>query len=492
MAGPGRAFPEDPQLNGLRDAYAHTGLTLEQLWIRYFALGGTADLVELDACIAGLVPVAPDQHDLLAHAINERLDELVEEHRVPYRRTIRSGHPSPGALAALLELLGAAGAAPPERIPALVATAGRLLGAETVIHLIDHEQRSLVRLPSPASTGRARLGLDSTMAGRAFRTLQILSSDREGRPCLWVPILDGGDRLGVLEAGLTSASELYDPVLRQQCQWLADLLGHLLASMGSYGDELERFRRRRPLAPSSELIWQQLPPLAAGSDTFMLAGMLEPSYQAGGDAFDYALSEHTVSLGIFDAMGHGMSAAVVAAAALAGYRCVRRDGRRVVDQAASIDDVVSTTFPRSVFVTGVLAELDIASGHLRYVNAGHPPPLLLRQGRVVKELGGGRRVPFGLEATGLTVGEEILEPGDWLALYTDGITEARDGSGAWFGESRLKEFLTRAIAAGQAPAETVRRLTQAVMEHQGGLLQDDATVLLARWTRPVPAEPPAG
>ncbi|HZB20179.1 MAG TPA: serine/threonine-protein phosphatase, partial [Blastococcus sp.] len=290
MAGPGRAFPEDPQLNGLRDAYAHTGLTLEQLWIRYFALGGTADLVELDACIAGLVPVAPDQHDLLAHAINERLDEVVQEHRVPYRRTIRSGRPSPGPLAALLELLGAAGAAPPERIPALVATAGQLLGAETVIHLIDHEQRSLVRLPSPGSTGRARQGLDSTMAGRAFRTLQILSSDREGRPCLWVPILDGADRLGVLEVVLASASELHDPVLRQHCQWLADLLGHVLASMGSYGDELERFRRRRPLAPSSELIWQMLPPLAAGSDTFMLAGMLEPSYRAGGDAFDYALS----------------------------------------------------------------------------------------------------------------------------------------------------------------------------------------------------------
>jgi hypothetical protein len=492
MAGPGRAFPEDPQLNGLRDAYAHTALTLEQLWIRYFALGGTADLVELDACIAGLVPVAPDQHDLLAHAINERLDELVEEHRVPYRRTIRSGRPSPGPLAALVELLGAAGSAPPERIPALVAEAGRLLGTETVVHLIDHEQRSLVRLPTTGSPHSTRQGLDSTMAGRAFRTQQILSSDREGGSRLWVPVVDGADRLGVLEVRLPSAAELYDPTLRQHCQWLANLLGHVLASMGAYGDELERLRRRRPLAPSSELIWQQLPPLTAGTDAFVLAGMLEPSYEAGGDAFDYTLSEHTVSLGIFDAMGHGLPAALVAAAALAAYRSARRDARRVFDQASAIDEVVTAAFPQSVFVTGVLTELDVDSGLLRYVNAGHPPPLLLRQGRVVKELAGGRRVPFGIEAGGLTIGEEILEPGDWLALYTDGITEARDGSGAWFGEDRLKEFLTRAIAAGQAPAETVRRLTQAVMEHQGGLLQDDATVLLARWTRPVAPDPPAG
>ena len=135
-------------------------------------------------------------------------------------------------------------------------------------------------------------------------------------------------------------------------------------------------------------------------------------------------------------------------------------------------------------MTGALTELDVDSGQLRYVNAGHPPPLVLRQGRVVRELSGGRRVPFGIESPGVTVGEEILEPGDWLALYTDGVTEARDASGTWFGESRLMEFLTRAIAAGQSPPETVRRLTQAVLEHQGGLLQDDASILLARWTRP--------
>jgi serine phosphatase RsbU (regulator of sigma subunit) len=109
--------------------------------------------------------------------------------------------------------------------------------------------------------------------------------------------------------------------------------------------------------------------------------------------------------------------------------------------------------------------------------------LLLRDGRVVRELTGGRRMPFGLDTAETTVVEEVLQPGDWLALYTDGITEARDATGAWFGEARLADFLTREIAAGQPPPETVRRLTKAVLEHQGGLLQDDASILLARWTR---------
>jgi hypothetical protein len=373
---------------------------------------------------------------------------------------------------------------PPERLPALVADAGRLMDVHATIHRIDHEQRCLVRLGVPGEGGTRRQGIDSTMAGRAFRTVQVVVSDRDDRPCLWVPLLDGADRMGVLEVRVESAAALHDPFLRDQCWSLASLLGHVLVSTEPYGDGLERPRRTRPMSPAAELIWQQLPPLTAATDAFVLAGRLEPSYEVGGDAFDYALSEQAVSLGIFDAVGHGMHAALMSAAALAGYRSARRDGRGVFDQARALDDVVSTSFPGSDFVTGVIGEVDIGSGRLRYVNAGHPPPLLLRDGRLVKELDGGRRVPFGLDVGNVTVGEEMLQPGDWLALHTDGITEARDAVGSWFGEQRLAEFLTRAIAGGQPPAETVRRLTAAVLEHQGGLLQDDASVLLARWKGP--------
>jgi len=483
--------PQKVEQSPFRASFEAADLTLEQLWMRYFALGGTGDLLDVDAQLSGLVLLPPEERNVLAHAINERIDELASRRRAPYTRTFRLSRPTTGPMAAVVSLLDAAGSAPPERLPALAAAAGRMLGVDVALHVIDHEQRSLVLLGSAGGPAQSVQGLDSTMAGRAFRTSQILSSDRREQPRLWVPLVDGADRLGVLEVQLSGAEELYDPSLREQCRWLANLLAHLFVSMRSYGDALEGPRRHRPLAPSAELIWQQLPPHTAATEAFVLAGMLEPTYHIGGDAFDYALSERSVSLSIFDAVGHGLPAALMAAATLAASRSARRDARGVFDQARSIDDVVSGTFPASAFVTGVLAELDVASGRLRYINAGHPPPLLLRQGSVVKELGEGRRMPFGLHTAGLTVAEEVLEPGDWLALYTDGITEARDQAGRWFGEKRLKEYLTRAIAAGQPPPETVRRLTQAVLEHQGGLLQDDATVLLARWTTVEQAVPAA-
>jgi hypothetical protein len=487
MAGPDRASPDDTQDAALATAVRRADLTLEQLWTRYFALGGDADLMDVDAHLTGLVRLPPGERDVLAHAVNERLDEVIGAHRVPYIRPVRQSRPATGPLAALVELLMSAGAAPPERLASIAVDAGRALGVELSIHLIDHEQRRLVHLPAHGRASGPPLGLDGTVAGRAFRTLRILSSDRQLHPRLYVPLVDGADRLGTVEAGLEEPADLYDPTLREQLTWVASLLGHLIASMGDYGDALERPRRNRPLSASAELIWQQLPPLTAATDSFVLAGMLEPSYDVGGDAFDYALSERTVSLAIFDAMGHGISAALMAAAALAGYRSARRDARGVYDQSRAIDDVISSTFPGSAFVTGVLADLDLATGRLRYVNAGHPPPLLLREGRVIKELTGGNRVPFGLDTEGLTVAEEKLEPGDWLALYSDGVVEARNAAGRWFGEDLLKHFLTREMAASQPPAETVRRLTQAVLGHQGGLLQDDATILLATWRREQPS-----
>jgi serine phosphatase RsbU (regulator of sigma subunit) len=222
-------------------------------------------------------------------------------------------------------------------------------------------------------------------------------------------------------------------------------------------------------------------PLTAGSGSFVLAGMLEPAYEAGGDAFDYSLSETTVSLAAFDAMGHGLAAAVLAATAVSAYRSARRDGRGVYDQARVIDEVVAGSFPGSTFVTGVLAELDVPSGRLRYVNAGHPAPHLLRGGRVVKSLVEGRRVPFGLGTGVLTVAEEALQPGDWLAVHTDGRHRGAGRTGACVrrgaaGGRAHPRGHRRSAPAGDGPPADARR-----PDHQDGALQDDASVLLARW-----------
>jgi hypothetical protein len=488
---PGPPGPEDfldeEQRRALRSALEIADLTLDELWTRFFALGGSSDLLEVEGHVQGLMSLPPTEVNVLAHALNERLDELFTQHRVPYRPPLRRNRAS-GPFAALLHLLDAAHAAPPDRLPELVAEAGAALGVEAAVHVADHEQCRLWPLLPGGAAPPGSVPIDGSLPGRVFQTVRPLPSDAEGLHRLWLPLVDGHDRVGVLEVRVGTVAELYDPGLREECRWLAELVGSLVTSMGQYGDALERPRRTRPRAPSAELLWHLLPPLTAGSGPFVLAGILEPAYEAGGDAFDYSLSESTVSLAAFDAMGHGLPAAVLVSAAVSAYRTARRDGRGIYDQARAIDEVVAETFPGSSFVTGVLAELDVPSGRLRYVNAGHPAPHLLRGGKLVKSLAGGRRMPFGLGTGVLTVAEEALQPGDWLAVHTDGVTEARDAAGAWFGEERLVDLLTREVSGGQSPPETARRLMHAVLAHQEGLLQDDASVLLARWA-PEPQGP---
>ncbi|RSN15290.1 serine/threonine-protein phosphatase [Streptomyces sp. WAC 05977] len=457
---------------------------MDELWLRYFALGGSLGLFEVEGFLHGMLDLPGIDRDIVAHAVNERLDELTWHRRAPYSRTVRETVPRGAPLTALTTLLEGAELAPPERLPALVAAAGEALGIRLTVYLADYEQRCLHPVPPCTAADAVALEVDTTLAGRAFRRQEVLPAETEP-PRLWIPLVDGVERLGVLAAEVNSTADLYDPGLRTQCRWAALLTGHLVVLMTHYGDGLDVVRHRRARTIAGELIWSILPPLTAGVNGFVVSGAVEPRYAIAGDAFDYALSEETARLLILDAVGHDLRSGLMAATAVAAFRAVRYTGGGLFEQARQIDETLSDTFGDTAFVTALLAEVDLRSGRLRYVNAGHPPPRIMREGRVMKPLSGGRRLPLGLgPGRAFTVGEERLQPDDWLVLHSDGITEARNGTGEFFGEARLADFLERETAAGYPPPETVRRLIQAVSAHQEGRFQDDATVLLAQWTDP--------
>jgi hypothetical protein len=130
---------EEEQRRALRSALEVADLTLDELWMRYFALGGSADLLEVEGHVQGLMPLPPAEVNVLAHALNERLDELFTQRRVPYRPPLRRGRAS-GPFAALLRLMEEAHAAPPDRLPTLVTEAGTALGVQVTVHVADHEQ----------------------------------------------------------------------------------------------------------------------------------------------------------------------------------------------------------------------------------------------------------------------------------------------------------------------------------------------------------------
>jgi serine phosphatase RsbU (regulator of sigma subunit) len=141
--------------------------------------------------------------------------------------------------------------------------------------------------------------------------------------------------------------------------------------------------------------------------------------------------------------------------------------------------------PGDRYVTAILAELRIDTGEFSWLSAGHPPPLLVRDGKVVKTLETEAHTPlgvaFGVDRPAVTT--ESLQRGDVVMLYTDGVPEARLADGQFFTIERLAEFIERQAASGYTAPETLRRLRNAIVDYQQGRLQDDATAILVEWAR---------
>ena len=168
----------------------------------------------------------------------------------------------------------------------------------------------------------------------------------------------------------------------------------------------------------------------------------------------------------------------------AGRPWRQSSGRGLEDTFAAIDKVVAEQFGQERFVTGQLVHLDLASGQLTWVNAGHPRPLLWRQGRPADDLHCETSLPLGMGYVPAEVAQVSLEPGDAVLFLTDGVIEARSPQGEFFGRERLAEMWLEAGAGGKLPAEIVRRLCHALLDHQQGRLQDDATLLMVIWSGP--------
>ncbi|HEX6501026.1 MAG TPA: PP2C family protein-serine/threonine phosphatase [Micromonosporaceae bacterium] len=377
-----------------------------------------------------------------------------------------------------------------DELPSVVAAATSRLGLRITLYLADLEQQALHPLPGQDWTAPTPLRINASLAGRAFTQTETVNADRRR---LWVPVLDGTERLGVMLVEASAEAATDEAALRDGAGTLANLLGHLIAAKFPYGDSLQRVRRTQPMSEASELLAALLPPLTYTCDRAVVSAILEPAYEVGGDGFDYAVGAMHAKLAVYDAMGHGIRAGLTTALALAATRAARRDGHGLYSLARAADERIQEEFGEEArFVTAVLADLNMDSGVVRYLNAGHPAPLLLRGTKVVGHLTGGRRLPLGLDDPAIEVAEEQLQPGDRILVYTDGVTEARDAEGEAFGVQRLIDLLERHAAARMSVPETLRRLSHAVQGHRRARLDDDATMLLVEWVPGGPMVQPPG
>ena len=350
----------------------------------------------------------------------------------------------------------------------LGAQAGRLLVA-------DYSLRRLQQVDVDGPTNAAHL-MAGTIAGRAFTSGEVTVSGADPT-VVSIPLVDGTDRIGLLELDYDAR----DGGLPAGWERIVSVFVLVVIATSRYSDLWVRARRSEPLSAAAEIQWDLLPPLSCSTDEVAVGGILEPAYEIGGDSFDYAVNGGRLDFAIVDAIGHGMSAVLMSAAAINSLRSARRSGIGLVAAFRQADQLIATRFGRSYYVTGQLGSLDVPTGVLTWVNAGHVLPMLVRNGTYAGELPCQPSKPLGLGGQVVEVATQPLQRGDRVLFYTDGITESRSPDGAFFGRERLADFLVRAALDGVPVAETARRLSASVIDYVDAGLRDDATLLLIEY-----------
>ncbi|MGW2461242.1 PP2C family protein-serine/threonine phosphatase [Streptomyces sp. NPDC001761] len=391
--------------------------------------------------------------------------------------------------ASLLRLMQASHTATLEELPGMIADHAAAAGMHDVaLFVVDIRETVLRRLTGQgpdAGHGGQEFTVSGSLPGQAYRRVELLPEparegecDRPGGRRWWVAVTDGVERLGVLRADTDTDEEPVRRALRD----LASMTALLLLSKRSYSDSYARLVRTEPMNVAAEMQWNLTPPPAYAGHEVTVGAVMEPAYQVGGDAFDYAVAGSTLHLSVFDAMGHDTTAGITANVAVAACRNARRQGASLTETSRMVEETLIGQFGTSRYVTGVLADLDMRSGRLTWINRGQHLPLLIRGNRWTTELDCPPAGPMGA-GLGLpvTMATEQLEPGDRLLLYTDGVVEARDRNGTEFGQERFVDFIRRHHSGRHTLHETLRRLMSAIMEHHDGRLDDDATVLLTEW-----------
>lgn len=375
-------------------------------------------------------------------------------------------------------LLDRAQQMPPQLIAPLIAEeVARIGGREVSILLQDYGQELLVPLPgSELRVGEPQPITDSP-AGRAFLRMEVIEVPQADAVRMHLPLLDGSDEVGVMALTLDSVDDDDRRLLRR----LSGLVADLLVTKSAYTDQFFQARRREPMSLAAEMQWSLLPPLSMSVPQVGVAGILEPAYNVAGDSFDYALNDNILHVAVVDAMGHDLEAATMATVAVGAYRHARRADISLAEKYAFMDQAIARQFGPEHFVTAQMMQLNVATGHLDWVNAGHPAPLLIRNHKVVRSLEGPTTLPVGFGGDQPRVSEHRLQRGDQLLCYTDGVIEEHEDGAELFGKEQLIRCVNRMGQIEEGVRAEVRWLSHTLKEERGGRTSDDATLFLIEW-----------
>ena len=277
---------------------------------------------------------------------------------------------------------------------------------------------------------------------------------------------------------------------------------------------VEEEKLRRDLSLATEVQKRLFPDQAPKRDSLTLAGACIPARGVGGDYYDFFdLGPDKTGIALADVAGKGIAAALVMSVVQASLRVLATETHSTLAEiAARMNKLMLRSTSNSGYATFFYAEIDEAKHRLRYVNAGHNPPMLFRglfapaAGHFGEAAGSGGEVGSAtrqdggtavakpevceeLKVGGLVIGlfamaayeeaEVTLEPGDVLVVFTDGVSEALNPAGEEYGEERIREavYARANLSAAELTEELMVELKTWIAEAPQ---HDDMTLLIAR------------
>lgn len=316
-----------------------------------------------------------------------------------------------------------------------------------------------------------RVPLEGSSHGDALRNQAVEVEIENGEAQLFAPVTNRGEAIGVLELRLPGPP---DEQMLADVALAAHALAYVIIANRRFTDLFEWGQRSVQLSLAAEIQHRLLPDaFTCEGGQFTLAAWLEPAAEVAGDSFDFSLERDTLHLSITDAMGHDVGASVLATLLVGALRNARRAGTGLSEQARLAHSALSDHAGTGRYVTGQVARIDLRTGTASIVNAGHPLPLRLRDGRV-ESIELVADPPFGLYRDHEYQVQQLpLRPGDRLMFVTDGVLD-RNASSA-----KIEALMLE--GANLHPRDAVQHVVLNLLEARAGLLKDDATAMCIDW-----------
>ena len=300
---------------------------------------------------------------------------------------------------------------------------------------------------------------------------------------LAAPLRAKNEIVGVLLLGPPSDRAEYTGAEKQLLSNCADQLALMIENSRLTGRVLEEEKLRRDLDLAAEVQKRLLPERAPDAGTAQLAAFSLPARTVGGDYYDFLeLGGGRIGIALADIAGKGIAAALLMSVVQASLRVIAAEGDASLPElAARLNRLLHRSTKSNSYATFFYAHFDPGSLRLNYVNAGHNPPYVVREGAEIEELGTGGTVLGLFPEVSYEEAAVDLRPGDVLAAFTDGVTEALNPKEEEFGEERLKDLLRGVV---HLPVEEIRGRMVAELKKwmQDAAQHDDLTFIVLKVT----------